>query len=100
MADGARTTRLAALMAGNGYAFVQVVGWILALGSSHSFTTVRGGFPVVVVTLLIPFAGAAAGYIALRLPSSAVMARYAENVSAGCIIFAIFAWLMNIYVTL
>jgi len=87
-------------MAGNGYAFVQVVGWILALGSSHSFTTVRGGFPVVVVTLLIPFAGAAAGYIALRLPSSAVMARYAENVSAGCIIFAIFAWLMNIYVTL
>jgi hypothetical protein len=86
MAEGLRTTRCVALMAGNGFAFVKVFDVTM----EHSTSISVNGW--LVALSFTSFLGAALAYVVLWRPAHDRWAILGEIISANCIIYAAGVW--------
>jgi hypothetical protein len=89
MSDGARTTRLAALMAANAFAFLKVF--------EHFSAPPRSPFWGMLIVVAIPIVGLAATYMALVFPPSTPKARTAESIGLVCVGLELIAWMTGEY---
>jgi hypothetical protein len=86
MGEGARTARLTALLAGNGFAFIKIVGYGERAGPPPE------SFWGLVTLTVISFVGMGAAYVALGSD-----ARWPERTSIGAIVVLLSIWVGGMY---
>ena len=88
MPDGARTVRLAALMAGNAFIFLKLIDVIKTLEAS--FWQLAG-------LIALPITGIGTAYFALVFLPASRSARIAETISFGCVCIVFGMWFVGLY---
>jgi hypothetical protein len=89
MSDSARTARIVALMAGNGFGFIQVHQVFL---KSMETGTGRLSWPLM-TTAIIAIVGMAAAYGSLRVSAEKPSADWLERIALGAFLGLIGVWL-------
>ena len=88
MPDGARTVRLAALLAGNAFIFLKLIDVIKTLEAS--FWQLAG-------LIALPITGIGTAYFALVFLPASRSARIAETISFGCVCIVFGMWFVGLY---
>jgi hypothetical protein len=89
MGEGARTARLTALLAGNGFAFIKILDY----GEHYSGPPGKPFWGFLIGTV-ISFVGMGMAYKALGSPPSS---RRAEYTSIGALLLLVCIWLLAMY---